>query len=749
VTSAASWERRDGKEVAPVLSVVLPTRNEMGSVPVLLAELENVLATTSAEVIFVDDSDDATPAVIEAAAAHSAKRVTMIHRPPEERGDGLGGAVVEGLRAAKGEWVCVMDADMQHPPRVMAQMLDQAGRTSADIVVATRFSGDGGVGDFGLARRILSRASRASAHVLFPLRLRSISDPLSGFFLVRREALDVERLRPRGFKILLEILVRTRHLRASEVPFVFGERHADESKASLREGLRYLGQLGRLRTGSLGVRVASFGLVGASGLVVNSALLAALTELGGVHYLLSAVVATQGSTAWNFWLSDRLVFTGRDRRRGWMQRFVLFAAVNNIALALRAPLLLLLTSGFGVHYLVSNAITLVVLFAVRFALADTWIWSGRPHETHRSFDYDIHGILTVQSERALPELERFRVPDRLADPSIRIRIGRVGAAAGDDRDRMSYREWGRLGFGVHIEFEKRIEVVASRLLGRSPHVLYTNVVEPILRWRMVERGYALIHGACFARDRDGVLLTARTDTGKTTTILKLLDRQPHGFLSDDLTLVSPDGCALSYPKPLTISRHTVSSVRKPLLSRGERVALILQSRLHSRSGRRLALLIAKAHLPAATINAIVQILVPPPKYDIARLVPRCEVTREARLAGMIVIQRGGRGAATLAPEDAIDVLMLNCEDAFGFPPYRQIEGFLHSRNGADLRAAERHIAALALAGCPTTLLRSETMDWSDRIPAVIERVPRPADQSEGWSLAPVLNATSRTNGEAQ
>ena len=101
---------------------------------------------------------------------------------------------------------------------------------------------------------------------------------------------------------------------------------------------------------------------------------------------------------------------------------------------------------------------------------------------------------------------------------------------------------------------------------------------------------------------------------------------------------------LTYPKPLTISRHTVKAVKTPLLSRRERIGLIVQSRLHSRSGRRFALILARTHLPAATINAVVQMLVPPPKYHVERLVPGVEVAPEAHLAGMVVIQRGGEGA---------------------------------------------------------------------------------------------------------
>jgi hypothetical protein len=280
---------------------------------------------------------------------------------------------------------------------------------------------------------------------------------------------------------------------------------------------------------------------------------------------------------------------------------------------------------------------------------------------------------------------------------------------------------GRLGFGVEITelADRRIAVTAAPLLRHSPHVLYTNVVEPILRWTFVGRGYALVHAACFADGERAFLITARTDTGKTTTTLKTLDRHPYSFVSDDLTIVCPDGRVLTYPKPLTISRHTVQAVRTPLLTRRERFGLIFQSRLHSRNGRRFAMLIAKLRIPAATLNAVVQFLVPPPKYHVERLIPTAQIAPEANLTGLVVIQRGGLGDEALERDEALEILLANCEDAYGFPPYGEIEGFLHSRGGHDLKAAERRIIEDALSGIPATLLRSETMDWWERMPGVV------------------------------
>ncbi len=704
-------------QTTPLLSIVIPTKNERDNVAALVERLEAALPTVAMEVIFVDDSSDGTAELVEELAEESGRDLVVLRQEPRRRICGLGAAVVQGIRAARAPWVCVMDADLQHPPELIAALLEQGESRELDIVVASRYSGDGDSNGFGWMRAMASRSTTTAARMLFPRRLKSVSDPMSGFFLARREALELDGLRPRGFKILLEILVRHPHLRAAEVSFQFGERYAGRSKASIREGMRYLGLLARLR-------FARFGIVGLSGLVVNTLLLAFLTDVVGLFYVVSAVIATQGSTLWNFCFTEAWVFSGRDNRRSRGGRMGLFFLMNNAALALRGPLLVLLTSGLGIHYAVSNIISLLALTLVRFAVADTWIWAkagSREAATTGPYSYDIHGIVAVTSEVRLPELERFRVGGLAGEPDIRVRLGRISANAnGRVGTAIRYSEGpGGLGFGLAIETGTTIEATASPLVGRSPHVLYTNVVEPILRWTFAERGYALVHAACLADGEDAFLLTARTDTGKTTTSLKILDSTPFSFLSDDLTLVTPDGRVLTYPKPLTISRHTLKAVKTPLLSRRERIGLVVQSRLHSRSGRRFAFILAKTHLPAATINAIVQLLVPPPKYHVERLVPGVDVAVEGRLAGMVVIERGGSGEVVLDEREALATLLSNCEDAYGFPPYASIEGFLRSRNGTDLRDVEREIVALALGGLPATLLRSETMDWWLRLPGVV------------------------------
>ena len=349
------------------------------------------------------------------------------------------------------------------------------------------------------------------------------------------------------------------------------------------------------------------------------------------------------------------------------------------------------------------------------------------------YTYNIHNIVTLESEVDLPELARFLIEDQVSYPMMRVRIAQPGMddkpaipSAGDTRFTRYDEGFGRFGFAADIEIGDRIEVVASPILRRSPHVLYTNLVEPILRWRFVELGYVLVHGACIAYGDQAYLVTARTDTGKTTTVLRILDKQRRlsdrgAFISDDLTILAPDGTVMNYPKPLTISYHTVKAVNSPLLSWYERLALVWQSRIHSRSGRRFAFLLTKTGLPMATLNTLAQLVVPPPKYHVRRLVPTAKLARAAKLAGMFVIERGGNGETELNGDEAVDILLSNCEDAYGFPPYHDIESFLNRPNGSDLRPIERDIVASALAGRPAVLLRSSKLDWGQRIQAKVNQ----------------------------
>lgn len=427
--------QRSGPGALPRISMIIPTRNESGNIRALLARLAELPADLVQEVVFVDDSDDDTPGAIVVFGRLCAFPVVLVHRRAGHRQEGLSGAVLEGFRVANGEWLCVMDGDLQHPPEVIEDLRRVALRDDADLVCASRYA-DGGDGEaLGRLRGLVSRGSTWAARGLFPLRLRGVSDPMSGFFMVRREALDLSRFRPTGFKILLEILVRVPGLHRSEVTYRFATRHAEESKASWREGARYLRHLGRLRFGlrEPSVRLASltsavrFSLVGGSGVVLNSVLLWLLVAQAGLGFLAGSVLATQASIASNFALTERWVFPGA-RRHAARQRFVRFLALSNLVHALGLPVLALFVSGLGLHYLVGNILTLGVLFACRFVVSRRLVWTdaAEPAQSMGASGEQTNGataphgapsVLDVPNEAELHELmEAYPVFETRASP---------------------------------------------------------------------------------------------------------------------------------------------------------------------------------------------------------------------------------------------------------------------------------------------------------------------------------------------
>jgi dolichol-phosphate mannosyltransferase len=225
------------------LAFVVPTLNEAANIPVLLDRIHHALASTNLayEVIIVDDdSTDGTAEVVRKFAQDD-PRVRLLVRKGAR---GLAGAVIHGWDHTDADLLGVIDADLQHPPEVMPSLLDPVLH-GADIAIASRYAHGNGVGEWNRFRLFVSRAGTLATAPLQKKNLR-VKDPLSGFFIVRRECIDGLLLQPEGFKILLEILVKGRIQKAVEVPFQFGLRHAGTSKASFKIALQYFALLGKL-----------------------------------------------------------------------------------------------------------------------------------------------------------------------------------------------------------------------------------------------------------------------------------------------------------------------------------------------------------------------------------------------------------------------------------------------------------------------------------------------------------------------
>jgi dolichol-phosphate mannosyltransferase len=358
-----------------LLSVVLPTYNERENIAHLIERVERALGDTRHELIFVDDSTDGTDTEI---ASHIRRypHIILAHRKTRE---GLAAAVVDGIRRARGDVICVLDADLQHPPEAIPLLIEALERTNAEVAVASRNIPGGGYEAFSAARRAASRVATVLARSLLA-RARLVSDPMSGFFAVRKDAVQSIPLRPVGYKILLEVLVRGRVGGVVEVPYLFQARGTGTSKLRMRQQWEYLIHLLRLATVQPDdSRFLRFCFVGATGSLVNMGVLWSLTARG-VHYILAGIMAAAVATTWNFFLNDS--YTWRDRRspsrRTKIARYARYWMVTGTSSAVQVALLFFLTT-VGVPYLVSNIIGIGTAAIYNFWANSSVTWkSTRP-----------------------------------------------------------------------------------------------------------------------------------------------------------------------------------------------------------------------------------------------------------------------------------------------------------------------------------------------------------------------------------
>jgi dolichol-phosphate mannosyltransferase len=229
----------------PKLGLVVPTLNEAGNIPALIDRLRTALERVDVEyelIVVDDDSEDGTANVARECAKQDSRLRVLVRKGPR----GLAGAVIHGWSNTDASLLGVIDGDLQHPPEVLPELLTPV-LNGKDIAIASRYATNSkqSVADWNKARHLISRASTLATAPFQRKDLR-IKDPMSGFFVVRRECIEGIDLQPQGFKILLEILVKGRIQSAVEVPFHFATRQSGKSKADFRVALHYFSLLGRL-----------------------------------------------------------------------------------------------------------------------------------------------------------------------------------------------------------------------------------------------------------------------------------------------------------------------------------------------------------------------------------------------------------------------------------------------------------------------------------------------------------------------
>ncbi|MBW4479670.1 MAG: glycosyltransferase [Tolypothrix brevis GSE-NOS-MK-07-07A] len=364
-----------------LLSLVIPTykeRDNIKNVVRILSQLLDESIPGDYELIVVDDdSPDCTWEVAESLTGEY--RQLRVMRRQNERG--LSSAVIRGWQAARGSVLGVIDGDLQHPPEVLTQLL-RAIQKGADMAVGSRHVDGGGVSSWNFVRRFLSRGAQLLGLIILPDVLSRVSDPMSGYFMVRRSSIAGVTLNPVGYKILLEVIGRGKIGEIAEVGYVFSERVKGESKVTSKQYIDYIQHLLRLRlaTGRLGKisqrinfpvgRFIRFGLVGLSGVFVDMTLLYLLSDPGTLALPLtrSKIIAGEIAILNNFFWNDAWTFADvSTEQHEWGQRMKRFLKFNIICLAGLVLNVLILNIVF--NFIIQNR---YIANLIAIALATVW-----------------------------------------------------------------------------------------------------------------------------------------------------------------------------------------------------------------------------------------------------------------------------------------------------------------------------------------------------------------------------------------
>jgi dolichol-phosphate mannosyltransferase len=362
-----------GLAVGPELSVIVPVRNEAPNIAPLTERLRVVLGGLDWEVVFVDDdSDDGTIAAVRGLAAAD-RRVRLLHRIGRR---GLSSACIEGIQSSTAPYVAIMDGDLQHDEALLPEMLAALKARPLDLVVGSRYVAGGDTGAWDRTRANVSTiATRLSRLVL----RTPIADPMSGFFMLRRDSFDgaVRRLSAISFKILVDLLVSSPvPLRVAELPYRFRPRHAGESKLDAQVVWEYLILLADKLVGHIvPVRFLLFSIVGAIGLAAHLAVLWLCLRVIGAPFTAAQAIATGVAMVGNFTLNNLLTY--RDRRlTGWrflrgLVSFALVCAIGAVAnVGIATFLFARLQSGWVLAGLAGAALSSVWNYAVSSVV--TW-----------------------------------------------------------------------------------------------------------------------------------------------------------------------------------------------------------------------------------------------------------------------------------------------------------------------------------------------------------------------------------------
>jgi dolichol-phosphate mannosyltransferase len=339
-------------------SILIPTYNEHDNIAPLLERIAAAIPGRDYEVVFIDDdSRDGTPELINSLSSKYPARVIV-----RKDKKGLASAVVDGFGLVQSNIVVVMDADLQHPPQIIPELV-KAIRDGADVAVASRYVPGGGTEGWSKTRKLISSGAIALAHLLLP-QSRKVKDPMSGFFAFKKSVISGVALQPIGYKILLELLVVGKADRVSEVPFQFQLRERGSSKLDASQELEYLRHLFSL------MRL----LVGASGIGVNEGILWFLHGRMGWNLGAASLTAIEVAIVTNFILNNAFTFADRHKPgiRHFMVNFLRFNFFSAPGGILNWVTTVVLTDKS--HYLIFNLIGIAIAMLWNYFANNLWTW---------------------------------------------------------------------------------------------------------------------------------------------------------------------------------------------------------------------------------------------------------------------------------------------------------------------------------------------------------------------------------------
>src|SRR4051812_28993928 len=373
--SPASWQTRSwsrGSTMSFDVSVIVPTLNEQDNIARVYGEVRQATEKLKCEIVFVDDdSRDSTRERVRDLQREDSS-VRLVHRIGRR---GLSSAIQEGILASSGRICGVVDADLQHDISIVPKLVDLIERGQCDIAVGTRYAETGSAA--GLANRERERLSQFGTKLAKLFLAQNVSDPMSGMFFMRRKDFDrvARKTYQQGFKILFDILYMQPQARVSEVPYVFRERTAGESKLDLRVQWEFLTHLLYLMTWRIvPAGLISFGMVGCIGLFVHFAVLAVWLLLRA-SFLPAHIVATLIASAFNFALNNSLTFRNRQLRGvALLNGLIKYLLISSVGIFLNIGIAYAAYETYSTGPYLASMVGALVDLIWRYAVSSQFIW---------------------------------------------------------------------------------------------------------------------------------------------------------------------------------------------------------------------------------------------------------------------------------------------------------------------------------------------------------------------------------------